>query len=66
MNRREDKPSPLCQTWDAAMACRAGVVYIPRDFCCPVIAALLFPDMEPPPWGQHPRTEHAETPTPRI
>ena len=28
------------------MPFRAGVPYIPRDFCCPVIAALLFPDME--------------------
>ena len=46
MNRREDKPSPLCQTRDAAMAFRTGVVYTLRDSCCFVIAAFLFPDME--------------------
>ena len=49
MNRREEKPSPLCLAWDAAMDFRADVVYILRDFCCPVIAAFLFPDMEQTP-----------------
>ena len=37
---------PVAPDRDAAMPFRAGVPYIPRDFCCPVIAALLFPDME--------------------
>ena len=41
-----EKPSPLGLARDAAMAFRAGVVYIQRDFCCPVIAALLFRDTE--------------------
>ena len=49
MNGPEEKHSPLCQTWDAAMPFRAGVPYIPRDFCCSVIAALMFPDMEQEP-----------------
>ena len=31
------------------MACRAGVVYILRDLCCPVIAVVLFRDMEQTP-----------------
>ena len=44
--RPGENPSPLCQTWDAATAFRAGVVYSLRHFCCPVIAALLFPDMD--------------------
>ena len=46
MNGREEKTSPLRQTRDLAMAFRADVVYILRDFCCPVIVALLFRDME--------------------
>ena len=46
MNGREEKTSPLRLPWDLAMSFRAGVPYIPRDFCCPVIAAPLFPDME--------------------
>ena len=46
MNGREEKPSPLRQTWDAAMAFRTHVVYTLRDFCCFVIAAFLFPDIE--------------------
>ena len=49
MNRREDKPSPLCLARDAAMACRAGVVYILKDSCFAEIAAFLFPDVEPDP-----------------
>ena len=36
-------------TRDAAMAFRVGVVDILGDTCCFVIAALLFPDMEPGP-----------------
>ena len=46
MNGREEKTSPLRLAWDAAMAFRADVVYILKDFCCPVIAVVLFPDME--------------------
>ena len=46
MNGREEKTSPLRLAWDLAMAFRADVVYILEDSCCPVIAALLFPDME--------------------
>ena len=49
MNGREEKTSPLRLTWDLAMACRADVVYILREFSCLVIAALLFPDMEQDP-----------------
>ena len=49
MNGREEKTSPLCQTRDAAMAFRTDVVYTLRDFCCFVIAAFLFPDMEQDP-----------------
>ena len=41
-----EKHSPLCQTWDAAMAFRADVVDTLGDTCCPVIAVVLFPDME--------------------
>ena len=39
----------LCLAWDAAMPFRADVVYILRDFCCVIIAAFLFPDVEPDP-----------------
>ena len=45
----EEKPSPLCQTWDAAMSLREDIVDILGDTCCFVIAVLLFPDMEPDP-----------------
>ena len=44
-----EKHSPLCQTWDAAMAFREAVVDTLGDTCCFVIAVLLFPDMEPDP-----------------
>ena len=46
---REEKPSPLCQTWDAAMSLREDIIDILGDTCCFVIAVLLFPDMEPDP-----------------
>ena len=46
---REEKPSPLCQTWDAAMSLREDIVDTLGDTCCFVIAVLLFPDMEPDP-----------------
>ena len=46
MNGREEKTSRLRLAGDAAMACRAGVVYILRDSSCFVISVLLFPDME--------------------
>ena len=46
MNGREEKPSPLRLAWDLPMPFRADVVYILRDFSCPVIAVVLFPDME--------------------
>ena len=46
MNGREEKTSPLRLTWDPAMPFRSDVIYILKDFCCPVIAALLFRDME--------------------
>ena len=45
----EEKPSPLCLTWDAAMSLREDIIDILGDTCCFVIAALLFPDMEPDP-----------------
>ena len=35
--------------WDATMACRADVVHILKDSCFVVIAAFLFPDVEPDP-----------------
>ena len=46
---REEKPSPLCVTWDAAMSLREDIIDVLGDTCCFVIAALLFPDMEPDP-----------------
>ena len=46
---REEKPSPLCQTWDAAMSLREDIIDILGDTSCYVIAVLLFPDMEPDP-----------------
>ena len=49
MNGREEKPSPLRMARDLAMPFRADVVYILEDSCCFVIAAFLFPDMEPDP-----------------
>ena len=45
----EEKPSPLCLTWDAAMSLREDIIDILGDTCCFVIAVLLFPDMEPDP-----------------
>ena len=45
----EEKPSPLCVTWDAAMSPREEIVDTLGDTCCFVIAAFLFPDMEPDP-----------------
>ena len=45
----EEKPSPLCVTWDAAMSLREDIIDVLGDTCCYVIAALLFPDMEPDP-----------------
>ena len=45
----EEKPSPLCVTWDAAMSLREDIIDVLGDTCCFVIAALLFPDMEPDP-----------------
>ena len=45
----EEKPSPLCVTWDAAMSLREDIIDVMGDTCCFVIAALLFPDMEPDP-----------------
>ena len=44
-----EKHSPLCHTWDAAMAFRVGVVDTLGDTCCFVIAVLLLPDMEQEP-----------------
>ena len=44
-----EKPSPLCVTWDAAMSLREDIIDVLGDTCCFVIAALLFPDMEPDP-----------------
>ena len=46
---REEKPSPLRLTWDAAMSLREDIIDVLGDTCCFVIAALLFPDMEPDP-----------------
>ena len=46
---REEKPSPLRQTWDAAMSLREDIIDILGDSGCFVIAVLLFPDMEPDP-----------------
>ena len=43
------KPSPLRLTWDAAMSLREDIIDVLGDTCCFVIAALLFPDMEPDP-----------------
>ena len=45
----EEKPSPLCVTWDAAMSLREDIVDVLGDTCCFVIAVLLFPDLEPDP-----------------
>ena len=45
----DEKPSPLCVTWDAAMSLREDIIDVLGDTCCFVIAALLFPDMEPDP-----------------
>ena len=45
----EEKPSPLCVTWDAAMSLREDIIDVLGDTCCFVIAALLFSDMEPDP-----------------
>ena len=45
----QEKPSPLCVTWDAAMSLREDIIDVLGDTCCFVIAALLFPDMEPDP-----------------
>ena len=45
----EEKPSPLCVTWDAAMSLREDIIDVLGDTCCFVIAVLLFPDMEPDP-----------------
>ena len=45
----EEKPSPGCVTWDAAMSLREDIIDVLGDTCCFVIAALLFPDMEPDP-----------------
>ena len=45
----EEKPSPLCVTWDAAMSIREDIIDVLGDSRCPVIAVLLFPDMEPDP-----------------
>ena len=36
-------------TWDAAMSLREDIIDVLGDTCCFVIAALLFPDMEPDP-----------------
>ena len=49
MNGREEKTSPLRLAWDLAMPCRADLVYILKDSCFAVIAALLFRDMEQDP-----------------
>ena len=46
---REEKPSPLRQTWDAAMSLREDIAEPPGHRCCFIIAVLLFPDMEPDP-----------------
>ena len=46
---REEKPSPLCVTWDAAMSLREDIIDVLGDTCCFVIAVLLFTDMEPDP-----------------
>ena len=45
----QEKPSPLCLTWDAAMSLREDIIDVLGDTCCFVIAVLLFPDMEPDP-----------------
>ena len=45
----QEKPSPLCVTQDAAMSPREDIIDVLGDTCCFVIAALLFPDMEPDP-----------------
>ena len=45
----EEKPSPLCVTWDAAMSLREDIIAVLGDTCCFVIAVLLFTDMEPDP-----------------
>ena len=47
--RPGEKHSPLRLAWDAAMACRAGVVYTLKDSCFAVIAVVLFPDIEQEP-----------------
>ena len=44
---REEKPSPLWQTWDAAMSLREDIAESPDGRCCFIIAVVLFPDMEP-------------------
>ena len=44
-----EKPSPLRLTWDAATSLREDIIDVLGDICCFVIAALLFPDMEPDP-----------------
>ena len=46
MNGREEKTSPLRLAWDLDMPFRADVVDTLGDTCCPVIAVVLFPDME--------------------
>ena len=46
---REEKPSPLRLTWDAAMSLREDIVHTLEDPCCFIVAVLLFPDMEPDP-----------------
>ena len=45
----EEKPSPLCVTWDAAMSLREDIIDVLGDTCCFVIAVLLLTDMEPDP-----------------
>ena len=44
---REEKPSPLQQTWDAAMSLRGDIAESPDGWGCYIIAVVLFPDMEP-------------------
>ena len=44
---REEKPSPLRQTWDAAMSLREDIAESPGGRCCFIIAVVLFPDVEP-------------------
>ena len=46
---REEKHSPLRQTWDAAMSLREDIIDVLGDTCCFVIAVLLLTDMEPDP-----------------